>query len=455
MKNHLDRFIARSTRAALVLAAACVVALAGCARSETRARPTDAPPPSMRSADTAVSARQLALAPSRAGAPVDALITALQGTAERTPDRVDPWIVLGRAWVRKARETSDPGFYVNADACASVALQIAPGSALALDLHALVLLNDHRFAEARDVAQRVVDQNAEDPMAYGNLSDALLELGLFDEAARAAQTMMDLKPNLPAYSRASYLRWLQGDARGAKESARLAIDAGRDTKDAEPRAWALVQAAMIFWHEGDHEGADAGFARALLAVPDYPPALVGRGRVALARGDGKAAADRLARAYEASPLVETAWLLGDARASAGDAKGAREAYDRVVRDGRLLDPRTLSLFASTRNESPEEALALAEAERAVRGDVATDDALAWALYRNGRFAEARAAIDHALRLGTRDARMLYHQGAIRIAMGERAAGRKLVQAALKLNPSFDVTGAAEASTLLASTQAAR
>src|SRR5258708_18029883 len=106
--------------------------------------------------------------------------------------------------------------------------------------------------------------------------------------------MVDLKPNLPAYSRASYLRWLQGDGPAAKEFIRRAIDAGNDSHDPEPRAWTIVQSALYFWHEGDYAGADAGFELALSAVTDYPPALVGRARVALARGEGARAAQLLA-----------------------------------------------------------------------------------------------------------------------------------------------------------------
>src|SRR5262249_40893277 len=156
----------------------------------------------------------------------------------------------------------------------------------------------------------------------------------FEDAAAAAQKMMDLKPNLPSYSRASHFRWLQGDTKAALEYARLAIDAGRDPKDPEPRAWQLVQAAMIWWNQGDYEGADAGCQKALDAIGEYPPAVVGRGRVALAKGDGKRAAELFQRAFVQSPLAETAWLLGDARDVAGDRTGAEEAWARVEKEGR-------------------------------------------------------------------------------------------------------------------------
>src|SRR5690242_18169555 len=73
-------------------------------------------------------------------APVDALIRSLQASARRDPEKVDYWVGLGQAWVRKARERSDPSFYLNASASADVALKHAPGITPALDLRALVLL---------------------------------------------------------------------------------------------------------------------------------------------------------------------------------------------------------------------------------------------------------------------------------------------------------------------------
>ena len=69
----------------------------------------------------------------------------------------------------------------------------------------------------------------------------------------------------------------------------LAIDAGGSQTDREPVAWVLVQAAMLFWHRGDYEGADAGFKQAFELVRGYPPALVGRGRVAMACQEFRAA----------------------------------------------------------------------------------------------------------------------------------------------------------------------
>ncbi len=391
-------------------------------------------------------AQRLALMAPAGDSGDDRAVRTLAEAARKNPLKEDAWIALGRAWVKKARTSADPGFYLNANACADVALDLKKDSKLALDLKGLVLLNDHKFEEARAVAEKVTKMHPDDAMAFGTLSDALAELGRDEEAARAAQEMVDLKPNLPSYSRASYMQWLRGNEKGALESARLAIDSG-DTKDKEPRAWVLVSAAMIFWHRGDTDGAAAGFEQALAFYPEYPPALVGKGRALLAKGDGKSAADVLGRAYKTSPLVETAWLLGDARALAGDAAGADDAYAALEKEGKKSDPRTLSLFYSTRNEKPVQALALAEEEYKTRKDIYTEDALAFALFRNGRLSEAKDAIVRARRLHTNDARILFHEGAIRIAAGEKVAGQAQVRRALALQPKFDMAGGREAATL--------
>jgi tetratricopeptide (TPR) repeat protein len=394
--------------------------------------------------------RFLALRDPEGQLPIDVRIRGLQARVRGVPTKVEAWVDLGQAWVRKARSSGDALHYLSADACAELALRLSPGDRRALDLRGLTLLNEHRFEEARQLAQSVVDKVPEDAPAWGNLADALTDLGRYEEAGRAAQRMMDLKPNLASYARAAYLLWLRGDVAGAKESARLAIDAGGDVRDREPLAWVLVQAATLFWQEGDQEGAEAGFNRALEVMPGFPPALVGKARVALARGEPAAAVSLLQQAFEARPLAETAWLLADARRLSGDGRGAAAAEREVYREGRGGDGRTLSLYLSTHDTEADEALALAERELSTRDDVYTEDALAWALFRKGRLAESRVASDKATALGTPDARLLYHAGAIRLAAGETVSGLALVKRALALNPGFDAVGVPEAHALLAS-----
>jgi tetratricopeptide (TPR) repeat protein len=391
----------------------------------------------------------LALAEVRGSSRAERRIQALVHRVRALPSSDDGFIMLGRAWVRRARESSDPGYYLHAEACADVVLERSPANLAAKNLRGLVELNRHEFARARATAEAIVAIDPRDATAWGTLSDAALELGDFESAVQAVDRMLEQKPGLPAYSRAAHLRWLKGDEGGAVKVIRLAIDAGLDPSDPEPLAWVLVQAAELFFQRGDYAGADAGFEQALEVVADYPPALVGRARVLLARNDPAGASKLLRRAFDESPLVETGSLLSQALALSGDRAGAEAAYAAAEREGLRGDGRSLSVMDSTLGRHPERALELARKERETRGDIYTDDALAWALYRNGDFEPALKSIERARRLGTRDARLLFHHGAILIATGNARAGRKLVEQALAQNPNFEPEAAAEAARLLA------
>lgn len=348
-----------------------------------------------------------------------------------------PLVEAAQVHLRRARVSFDPGEHARARTCVDAALAREPEHAGARRLDSLLLLNDHRFAEARDAARRLVADNPQDALSWGTLSDALLELGELAGAIEAAQHMMDLKPNLPAYGRAAHLRWLQGDTAGAKRLYELAIAVGGAQRDREPRAWMISEAARLFWHEGDYRGAAAGFELALREVPDYAPGLEGRGRAALSLADYPGAIQWLERALRARPLPETAWLLGDAYTLAGDRARAELAYARVEREGAAHDPRTLALFLASQGRDPERALRLARAEHAARSDLYANDALALALHRAGQQREADRHATSALEHGTPDARLLYHAGLIKRALGQDDKAGALIAEALRLNPRFD------------------
>jgi tetratricopeptide (TPR) repeat protein len=419
-----------------LLAATCGALLGGCQAS---------PEPAVAAAATPET-RLLCLAAGAGGNDLAARLATLQRRAERLPQQAERWVDVGRAWVRQARLSADAGHYLHADACASEALAVQPEFTPALELRALVLLNAHRFDEARTVAEAILARDPDNVAALGSLSDALLELGRYHDAAVAAQRQMRVRPGMAALARASYLRWLHGDREAAKVLIRDAL-VDRDTRDPEPAAWAFSEAAAIFWHEADLGGADALYAQALAWVPEFPAALLGRGRVALARDDLAAALDFALRAQRAQPGVDAAMLLAAVHERRGDAERAAQARAEARELGRRGD--ALGLARLLADSEPAAALAVLERERRTRGGIYLDDAYAWALHHSGRRAEALLASARALELGTPDARLLYHAGAIRLAAGDAAKGRALLERALALNPAFDPREARAARELLA------
>ena len=143
------------------------------------------------------------------------------------------------------------------------------------------------------------------------------------------------------------------------------------------------------------------------------------------------------------PQPELVPALGDFYTLAGNNTAAQQQYETVSFIAELettrgmMYGRPLALFYANHEINLEAALAAAEAELAIRPDVYGYDLLAWALYKNGRFAEAAAASEQALRLGTPEASFYYHAGMIAAAQGNPAQARAYLSLALQLNPHFD------------------
>jgi Flp pilus assembly protein TadD len=75
---------------------------------------------------------------------------------------------------------------------------------------------------------------------------------------------------------------------------------------------------------------------------------------------------------------------------------------------------------------------------AERPSIDADDALGWALTRNGRCAEGLRYARRALRLGTRDAAKLFHRGMAERCLGDTRAARRTFRLALATNPHFSL-----------------
>lgn len=372
----------------------------------------------------------------------DRQIQAARAAIEREPKVARGYNQLAAALMRKAREAEDFQINVRAMEALDRSLQVAPDNPDALKLRTKLLLTFHRFEEALESARRAQSINLRDHDNYGALTDALEELGDYPAAVEAAQRMVDLRPDTSSYARVSYLRWLHGDAAGAIDAMRLAAQSASPS-DPERIAWCYVQLGDALLNSAKRDEAEREFDHALYVFPDYGAALAGKARARAAAGDYEGALAIYAREYERGPSADVALALGDLHAKLGHADEAEKFYktfESLERANAAAenDWHHFVNFWTDHDRNLDEALALARKERERRKDIYTCDALAWALYKKGQFAEAKAAMDEALRLNTRDPRLLYHAGMIAKALGDRPAAANYLKAALELNPAFDV-----------------
>ena len=180
------------------------------------------------------------------------------------------------------------------------------------------------------------------------------------------------------------------------------------------------------------------------------PALAGLAATEAARGNYDAAIEGYTQVLPRNPQPEYVIALGDLHARAGNTREAARQYALVRAIGQLYEANgirsdlTLILFEADHGGDPATVLAQARAAYEERPSLAAADVLAWALYRNGHFEEARQRSDEALRLGTQDALYHYHAGIIADRLGDAGAARAQLQRALDINPRFHVLHADEA-----------
>ncbi|WP_329054422.1 tetratricopeptide repeat protein [Streptomyces violaceus] len=384
---------------------------------------------------------------------LDSGIASLQKHLRAQPRDFGSWATLGIAYVEQARTKGDPSRYPQAERALKRSLGLKPGNDPALAGQGALAAARHDFTGALKYADRALKQNPYNERALCTRIDALVELGRYDDAVKAADTADDRRPGVPVFTRYAYVRELRGDVRTAREVLERALDSGDSPADIAYVATALGQLA---WNQGDYKAARDHYARALAADDAYLPALEGRARAEAADGDRAAAVKGLEQVVARFPLPGPLVALGELyedrgadgdRAKAGDQYALVDAWTALARAGGVnadLD----SAMAAADHGDRKEALRAARAEWDRRHSVHTADALAWALHVNGRDEEALPYARRATATGYRNAAFLFHRGIIERATGDEREARDHLKAALDLNPGFSPLGAREARTAL-------
>src|SRR5436190_12433266 len=216
---------------------------------------------------------------------------------EKKPTQYSGYNLVAMALARRARETSDVGFYAQAEDALKRSLDLAPGNLDGEKIHVWLLLGRHEFAAALDAAKALNKRVPDDVLIYGFLTDANAELGNYKEAERAAQWMLDLRPgNLPGTTRAAYLRELFGDVDGALELMNMAYQS-TPPSEAEDRAWILSQIGHLQLTSGKISDADASLRQALAIFPGYHYALQNLAKVRIEEKKYEEAVDFLQQRY--------------------------------------------------------------------------------------------------------------------------------------------------------------
>ena len=312
-------------------------------------------------------------------------------------------------------------------------------------------MGEHRFADALTYAQKALSLGTGDVSPFAIVGDAYADMGEYDKAGvaygRLTPRDMTLSPRA-AYardSRISYLKFIAGDSAGAISLMETAVTEGIEAQlSGENLAWLYYELGEYEFQAGDVAAADHAYVTALnIHSGDYR-ALAGLGKLRGNQGRYAEAIKLYQSAIAVVPMPIYVAELGDLYTKAGNAAEAKKQYQLVQYIGLLghinqvLHNRDLALFYADHDIKLDESLALAHKEFEVRHDIYTWDALAWALYKNGKYQQASDAMDNALRPGARDALLFFHAGMIASRLGQTGLAKDRLQQALNINPQFHV-----------------
>lgn len=375
----------------------------------------------------------------QATSPAQRAVDAARNAIEKDPKQYSSYNQLALALARRARETSDTSFYAQAEAALRKSFALAPANFEGRKIEAWLLLGRHEFARALEIARDVNKKVPDDVMVYGLLADAHAELGNYQEAEKAVNWMLDLRPaTVPGLTRAAYLRELFGDQEGALELLQMSLES-ISLSEREDRAWILTQIGHLHILTGQRQQAEAALTQALRLFPDYHYALGNMGKLRMLEKKYSNAVELFRKRYEQAPHAENLYPLGEALEQVGERSESRKVFAEFERKARAESARAdnanreLILYYIDHAKERTEALRLARTEVERRQDVLTLDAYAWALCANGEYKQARKHIERALAVGVRDAEIFYHAGVIALKLKDKTGAKRYLRESAALN----------------------
>ena len=333
---------------------------------------------------------------------------------------------LGVAYLTEGRRTADPTLFARADELIGRSRAADPSDVSTLVAAGLLALARHDFPGALALAS---EAKALAPLAVDPLGvevDALVELGRYEEASAAVDEMVRRRPDVASLSRASYVLELTGRHDDAVEAMQQAVAAAPERS--ADRAYVLALLGDLQLARGRLDAAASSYRRSLADAPRNGAAELGQVRVLAARGELARATDLVAALTERLPLPDAVAVHADLLAATGDADAATRQHELVraiealnASAGGVAVDLELARFEAALVGRPggdaARALDLATRAHVARPTVFADDAMAWALRRAGRPAEALPFAEAGVRTGIQDATIWWHLAAVQADLG--------------------------------------
>ena len=371
---------------------------------------------------------------------------------KKNPQDLKQYLNLATVFILEGRITGDGSYYGNAAVAMLNKVIDNPNSNNdqlfeAYSLKSAVLLNMHQFKDAKDMAMKGIALNGYNSGIYGALVDADVELGLYDSAVSNCDKMLSLRPDLRSYSRASYLRQIHGDNRGAIDAMKMAVEAG--LPGAEQTEWARVTTGDLFMNIGSIDTAEILYKMSLVYRPNYPYAEMGMAKVAKARKQYDSAIVHIENAIKIMSDPGFIAALADVYEMKGEqdkALSIRKDVLKGIKEG-IEEEKGNAIKHNANRELAQACLSagdIQDAYKYAKADIDTrpdnidaNELMAWILFLKKDYSEAKMYAERMLRKNTQNANSIYKAAAIYAAAGDAAKAAMLKKQADLLNPYAD------------------
>ena len=368
----------------------------------------------------------------------------------KDPTDTKPKLQLATIFMSEARVTGDSYYHQASIEVLDQVLKTDPNNFEANTYKASVAMSLHQFGEAKKLAEKAMKTNPNNAYIYGVLVDINVEQGDYAAAIAMSDKMQALKPSLEAYSRASYLREINGDYKGAIDAMELAVKAG--LAGSESAEWSRVTLGDLYVATGRLAEAETTYQNTLAVRPNFPNAIMGLAKVARAKKDYAKAIEYTKTAIKTVSEASFVAYLGQLYALSGNATKAAEVQNDVVRlllaAEKEQNSSTILMKHNANRELANAYLDLKDYKKAMEyaaidlklrpENIDANELMAWTTYLNG---DAKAALPYAekmLRTKSMNAEKLTKAGLIITKAGDATRGAALVAQAKTVNSYVEV-----------------
>lgn len=371
---------------------------------------------------------------------------------------------LAAAYVRQARATGDPSWYILAEKNAKLSLYNAPASNYgALMVLASTHMAKHEFSEAKKIARQMLDDPNAKIEALGIIFDADYAIGDLKQANKDLNEIEESKKEIYKYkfpnikveqipdmvnkNRHALLSYSTGDTKSAEKYLLKAIKDSVSVVEDEPKAWIYTLYATFLIKNGRNQDAQQNIQYALNNIPNYTSALVQKSEIAREKGSWEEIIKNLSEVNDKAPRSDLLLRMAESEKKLGNQD--KYIHDMDQAEILLKQETDIGGFGHRRDyirllldkntpESLKSALDKAESEIKMRKDLDTSLIVAETQIKNNKWSEAEKTINQAMNTGVKDAYLYYFDGKVLEHSGNIKKAKGLYEMAIGLNPDFNI-----------------